>query len=319
MHILRRFSTLIFVAVLLTGTLTRPVLPFDEESFISDYLWQRFIRLKPPQRPRIALVLGGGGARGLAHIGVLKVLDEEKIPIDMIVGTSVGALVGALYSAGEPVSRIETIGQSVDWNNLADVKGSSLVKLIIHEQLLSAEKLEHYLNDKIGPKRFSDLPIPFACVATDLMSGERLIMRDGEVAIAARASATIPGIFAPVEYRHRFLVDGGIYDNLPTDVAKLLGADIVIAVAVQADISKHNVDNVFMTLTQAIYIQGRVLDEGRMKEADILIRPQVGDVSAVDLGRSAECIDAGIASARQAMAELKLTLIKRTPDRNLFK
>lgn len=304
--------------MLLTGMLTRPALPFDEETFISDYLWQRFSRLKPPQRPRIALVLGGGGARGLAHIGVLKVFDEEKIPVDMIVGTSVGALVGALYAAGEPVSRIETMGQSVDWNNLADVKGSSLVKLIIKEQLLSAEKLEHYLNDKIGPKRFSDLSIPFACVATDLMSGERLIMRDGEVALAARASATIPGIFAPVEYRHRFLVDGGIYDNLPTDVAKLLGADIVIAVAVQADISKHNVDNVFMTLTQAIYIQGRVLDEGRMKDADILIRPQVGDVSAVDLGRSEECIDAGIAAARQSMSALKLMLIKRTQDRSLF-
>jgi NTE family protein len=296
-----------------------PGAALDEEKILTDYLWDRVITVPPSKRPKIALVLSGGGARGLAHIGVLKVLEEEKVPIDMIVGTSVGAMIGALYAAGVPIGKIEKMGENIGWNELTDVSDASIVKMFITDHLLSTEKMERYLNDNIGRRRFDELKIPFACVATDLVTGERIILREGEVAPAARASSTIPGIFDPVEYRHRYLVDGGLFDNIPTDVAKLLGADFIIVVAVTADFSKHNLSNAFMILTQAIYIQGKQLDEEKLKLADTVICPQVSDVSSVDLGRSRECIEAGILAARQSINQLKHRLIERTSDQYLFR
>jgi len=290
----------------------------DEDKLITGYLWKKFVRLSPPRRPKIALVLGGGGARGLAHIGVLKVLREENVPIDMVVGTSVGALIGAVYCAGEPMDKIEKMGETINWNDLTNLSDSSLVRLLISDHLLSTEKIEKYLSEKIGNKNFEDLKIPFACVATDLVTGEKIIFREGQVARAARASSTIPGIFDPVQFRHRYLVDGGLFDNIPTDVAKLMGADIIIAVSVSADFSKNDISNVFMILTQSIYIQGRQLEEERAKLADVVIRPRVGDVSAVDLGRSRECIDAGVSAARQSVGQIKLRLIESVTDYYLF-
>jgi len=307
----------VFSAPVISGDNDSPhknIQPLDEKKFITDYLWKKVVSLKPPQRPKIALVLGGGGARGLAHIGVMKVLREENVPIDMVVGTSVGALIGAVYCAGEPLYKIERMGETIHWDDLTDLSNTSFIKLLISEHLLSTDKIEKYLNEKIGKKDFSELKIPFACVATDLVTGERIVFREGEVAPAARASSTIPGLFDPVQYRHRYLVDGGLYDNIPTDVAKLMGADIIIAVSVSADFTKNNVSNVFMILTQAIYIQGKQMDEERAKLADIIIKPDVGDISAVDLGRSRECIDSGISAARKVVQEIKMKLIERVSD-----
>ncbi|HBU69524.1 MAG TPA: esterase [Elusimicrobia bacterium] len=290
----------------------------DGEKFLTDYLWQKTARLPLSKRPKIALVLGGGGARGLAHIGVLKVLKENNVPIDIIVGTSVGAIVGSLYSAGVPIEKIEKMGQNIGWNDVADLTATGVIKLMVAESLLSTEKMEKYLRENIGSKRFDELDIQFACLATDLVTGERIIFREGDVALAARASATMPGIFVPVEYRHRYLVDGGLFDNIPTDVAKLLGADIIIAVPVSADFSKNNISNVYMVLTQAIYIQGRLFDSEKLKSADFIIAPSVSQISTVDLGKSAECIDAGITAAHLAMPKLKQLLINRTSAQYLF-
>jgi NTE family protein len=317
----RIFSLLIRTALLCAVTLqfATPSFSLDEDKFITDYLWQKTISLSPPARPKVALVLGGGGARGMAHIGILKVLEEEKVPVDMIVGTSVGALIGALYSADVPLDRIERMGETIRWNDLTNVSDSTLVNLLISEHLLSTEKMEQYLGKNIGNKRFDELKIPFACVATDLVTGERVILKEGEVALAARASSTIPGMFDPVEYRHRYLVDGGLFDNIPTDVAELMGADIIIAVAISSDFSKNNLSNVFMILTQSIYIQGRQFDEERLKAADIVIRPGVGTVTAVDLGHSRECIDAGVIAAHKAVPRIKELLIEKVSDKNLFK
>ena len=277
------------------------------------------ISLPASDRPKIALVLGGGGARGLAHIGVLKVLSEEKLPIDMIVGNSVGALVGSLYAAGVPMEKIEKMGENIGWDDLTNISDPNLFRLMLSRRLLSTDKMERYLESNIGDVRFEDLKIPFACIATDLKTVERIVMRDGKVALAARASATVPGLFDPVEYGHRYLVDGGLSDNVPIDIAKLLGADFVIAVTVSGDINTQDISNVFMVLTQSIYIQGRQLDAEKIKAADFVISPNVKDVTAVDLSKSKECIDAGTRAARLAVMELKKKLVERTSDYYLFK
>ncbi|MBK9922852.1 MAG: patatin-like phospholipase family protein [Elusimicrobia bacterium] len=231
---------------------------------LRDALWLKHRGRPAGQRPRVALVLSGGGARGLAHIGALKVLAREKVPVDLIVGTSVGSLVGALYASSLPAGQIENLSAESGWSQLTDLSAAGVVRLLVTERLLSTRKMEAYLTAHIGDKKFADLKTEFACVAADLRTGEQIVLREGSVALAARASATMPGIFEPVPYRHRLLIDGGVVNNVPTDVARRLGADIVICVYPAADFSRHNVTNVLSTLMQALYIQGQVISEERL-------------------------------------------------------
>ncbi len=156
--------------------------------------WDAVRKLPVPNRPKISVVLGGGGARGLAHIGVLRVLEEERIPIDEIVGVSVGAVIGGLYASGMPIDDIERMASDIGWDKLTDLSRLRVFRLIVHEDLLSTERMEQYLKLHIGDKYFSDLKIPFACVATDLRTGEKVVFKEGSVALAARTSATIPVI-----------------------------------------------------------------------------------------------------------------------------
>ncbi len=312
------YRTLVFF-VLAVCFFTPTLSAFDEEQFLVDYYWKKVIALKPPQRPRIALVLGGGGARGLAHIGVIKVFEEENIPVDIVVGTSVGAIIGSLYSAGVSIDKIENMSQSIGWDKLVNVSGPALVKMLIANQLLSTDRMEKYLSDNIGNARFENLNKTFACVAADIITGERVVLREGDVSLCVRASATMPGVFEPVEYRQRFLVDGGIVDNVPCDVAKLLGADFVIGVSVEGDFSRNKINNVFMIMAQSLYIQGKYLDESSLKDADVMIKPDVGDVSTVDLGRFDDCIKAGISSTHQQVMKIKKMIIEKIAREYLFK
>jgi NTE family protein len=307
----RRLFSLALALACAPGPLpASPAAPAAEDVLVQG-LWSKFRALPAKERPKVALVLGGGGARGLAHIGVLKVLKQENVPVDLVVGTSVGALAGALYASGLPIEQIESMGREVGWDELTDVSGARLLKLVVSEQLLRTEKMERYIERYIGNKKFADLPTAFACVAADLKTGEKIVLREGDVALAVRASATMPGFFSPVPYRHRLLVDGGIVDNVPVDVAKLLGADVVIAVGVPANFSKRSTSNVLMTLTQALYIQGEVLTQEQMKQSDVVILPKVGDVSAMELWRSKECMEAGETAARAALPGLRRVLVKR--------
>jgi NTE family protein len=283
----------------------------EEESLVVDALWAKCKALPANRRPKTALVLGGGGARGLAHIGVLKVLRREGVPVDMIVGTSVGALVGALAAAGLPTEEIERLGADVGWGHLTDLSAAGLVKLLVADELLSTKKMEEYLRRRFGQMTFADLKTPFACVAADLRTGERIVLREGSVALAARASATMPGVFQPVSYRQRWLVDGGIVDNVPTDVAKVLGADVIICVNVPPDLTRNAATNVLTTLNQALYIQGQVIADERLALADVLIEPQVRDVNAFELWKSEECMKAGEEAARRALPRLRKSLVEK--------
>jgi NTE family protein len=289
--------------------------PKEQEAQLVEALWTRLRDIPPERRPKVGLVLGGGGARGLAHIGVLKVLVKERVPVDLVVGTSVGALIGALYASGIPVEEIERMGQEIGWDKLTDLSTARLMKLLLAEQLLSTERMERYIQARIGDRKFVDLPKTFACVAADLRTGEKIVLREGSVALAVRASATVPGLFRPVPYRHRLLVDGGLVDNVPTDVAKSLGADIIIAVNVPADFSKYNVSSVLTVLTQALYIQGGVISQERLNLADVLITPNVDTVTSLELWKSKECMEAGEAAARDSLLELRRTLIAKFFER----
>ncbi len=309
-----RIFLYIFLFILLNTTVSAEEhnTYFDPDQFLTQYFWREVVTLVPPKRPKVFLVLSGGGARGLAHIGVIKVLEEEGVPIDGIVGTSVGALIGALYCGGIKTNKIELMADEIGWSDLTNVSATSIVGLLMVEKLLSTEKMEEYIKKNIGDKQFHELRIPFACVATDLKTGEKIIFREGDVASAARASATIPGIFTPVEYRHRQLVDGGLVDNIPTDIAKMLGADLIIAVDISADFTKYSTSNVLLVLNQSISIQGELLSRESLKLADIVINPKVSDVNAYELWRGRECIDAGIIATRTMIPKIKKIIMDKT-------
>lgn len=297
--------------------LTTSLIYSQNDELLRNLLWKDFLSLDG-KRPKIALVLGGGGARGLTHIGVLKALEENKIPIDIIVGTSVGALVGGLYASGMSISDLEKMGQGIGWNKISNFSAVKLLTLITAESLLSTEKLEKYLKKYIGDRNFDELKIPFACIACDIKTGERIVFKDGEAAFAMRVSATIPGVFNPVEYRHRLLVDGGVVDNLPVDIAKVMNADFIIAVYPQADISTFEIKNVMTTLSQVIYLQGGFLTEKQMKEADFLIIPNVKNVSMIELDKSQECIEAGVISGRSMANDVKDKILEKFIDKIVF-
>ncbi|MDR3049715.1 MAG: patatin-like phospholipase family protein [Elusimicrobiota bacterium] len=293
-------------------------LDFNEDKFLVDILWDKFINLSKESRPSAALVLGGGGARGFAHIGVLEIMESEGVPIDLVVGTSMGSIVGALYCSGMPMANVRKLSENIKWGEISNLNIPSLFMMLISEDLLSNEDLEKFLNKNIGTIDFSDLKIPLICIATDLNTGERILLREGSVAFAARASATIPGIFKPVEYNQRYLVDGGLYENIPVDIARIFNPDIVITISVAADISKNSTSSVFNSLMQAIYIQGRVFDGENLAKSDIVISPSVGDVSATELNRASEVIRRGFIAGRQSIENVKMILINKTKGKELF-
>lgn len=307
------FLTFLTYAVL---SLNNTAFCFEQDDLLRDFLWERTLNLSVSQRPKVILVLGGGGARGFAHIGVLKALREANVPVDMVIGTSIGALVGALYCAGVPIEKIETVVEQTKWQDISNLSYISMFKLVVSEKLLSTEKLEKYIEKNIGDLQFFQLDIPFACVTTDINTGEKIILKEGSVATAARASATIPGIFTPVEYGQRFLVDGGLVENIPVSVAKLFNPDIIITVAVSADITKNSFNNVFTTLLQTIYIQGQKSDEINLKMSDIVIAPKVNDISAIELNRSEECIEAGFVAGKESIKKVKEAIINKTYEKN---
>ena len=303
------FSCLVTRPSSVTFAAASPVV--NEDAFLLDTLWSRYRALAPHDYIKVGIALGGGGARGLAHIGVLKAFEEGDVPVGAIAGNSVGALIGSLYAAGVTTAQMEEMTQEIGWSSLTNYSHYSLFRLVLLEQRLSTGNMEVYLRKHMGDTRFDQLKIPFACAATDLQTGERVVFREGPVALAARASATIPGMFEPVEFRHRYLVDGGLVSNLPTDLVALMGADIIVAVDVTADIAHTQPKSVLAVLNQAIYIQSERLAQEELTRAQVVIRPAMDDIGAMDLSRSDECINAGILAGRRAVPDIKRLILEK--------
>ena len=186
-------------------------------------------------RPRIGLALGSGAARGLAHIGVLKVLEQAEIPIDMIAGTSMGAFIGAMYAAGVPVDHMEKAALEIDWRSMARL----LDPILPTSGLTDSRRLVSFMAELLPARDFEDLNRPLAITATDINTGETVIIKQGDLLEALRAGLAFPGIFSPVRFGQRFLVDGGLCKPIPTDVARQLGADKVIGVCTIPAVNKR--------------------------------------------------------------------------------
>jgi len=255
-----------------------------------------------PPKPKVALVLGGGAARGFAHVGVIRALEREKIPVDMVIGTSVGSLIGAIYANDMNSFELEWTAFALDKGNLFDY---GLLNAFTGMGVVKGEKLEEFVKAKIPTANIENLKLPFAAVATDLNRGTRVVLDSGSVAKAVHASSAIPGVFEPVEYRGKLLVDGGVMENIPISVAREKGADIVIAVDISENVTNFNVTNLVDVTIQAVNIMFDENVKSKKKDADVLIAPVVGDVAMLDFTQKKRCMQAGIDAAEKAMPEIR--------------
>ena len=265
---------------------------------------------------KIGLALSGGGARGLAHIGVLAVLEREGIPIDMIAGTSIGAIIGAFYAQGKDISQIKDAVMSLSRRRIV-----SLVDLTLPKTgFIKGKRIKDWLKSIIGDIGFEDLTMPFACVATDIMTGEEVVIKQGSVVEGVRASVSMPVIFTPTKWQGRYLVDGGLVDPVPVRVLKQMGADFVIAVNVNPYIADSiqemnkeqpenlKAPNIFSIVIRMLNIMGYQAAMSSLKEADVTITPKVGHIGPGNFHRGRECILRGQRAARHAIPEIKRQL-----------
>lgn len=253
-----------------------------------------------PPMPKIALVLGGGAARGFAHVGVIRVLEQEKIPINLIVGTSVGSLIGALYADKGNSFDLEVIAFKLEKEDLFDF---SVIATTTGP--VKGDRLEQFVRERVSREKIEDLPIPFAAVATNLNTGQRVVLTRGSIAKAVRASSSIPGIFTPVQYFDMTLVDGGVVDNVPVDVAREMGADLIIGVNIGKDVVNYNTANIIDITLQAANVMANEISAFKMKGADVLIEPDVGSVKMMDFTMKESLMRAGIVAAENAIPAIR--------------
>ncbi len=260
-------------------------------------------------RPRIGLALSGGAARGIAHVGVLRALEENNIPIDAIAGASAGALVGGSYAAGLSSKELEKMASGFRWRHTARLSFSRL-------GLQSNARMEKYLRARLPVTRFEDLKIPFAAMVTDLRQGSLIVFRDqGDLPFAIRASACIPAIYVPIrDEQDRLLIDGGIVANLPISQTRALGADIVIAVDVNAD-GIHFFDypkTALGVLAYTFIAVEHIVSNQERATADLQITPKVGHIRWDQTWRSKELIKAGYEAAIESIDKIKKLVEERS-------
>jgi NTE family protein len=287
------------------------------------------------KRPKIALVLGGGGARGAAHVGVLKILEANHVPIDFIVGTSMGSIVGGLYAAGYSPDEMEKLFKDIDWNdmltdrpsedqlsfrdkmdlqNLANLEiGISKGKLSFPQGLISGQKLGFLLNKMtihtVTLQSFDQLRIPFRAVTTDAVTGDMVLFDKGNLAQAIRASMSVPGAFPPVKVNGRLLMDGFIVANVPVEIAKQWGADIIIAVDVGSVLLKEEDLKNLVSMTAQMFnilsLQNVERSEALLTEKDLLIKPDLTSITSADFMKTPEAVKRGEKAALEHLQDIK--------------
>ena len=267
-------------------------------------------RMDGVKRPTVGLALGSGAARGLAHIGVLEVLFSSRIPVDVIVGCSMGAVIGGCYAAGMAASELLEIGMSIDRREVF-----RHIDLTVPNRggLISGTKMDALLEELTGGKTFEELRLPFACTAADINTGEEVVIEDGPVHKGIRASSSIPGVLQPVTHAGRALVDGGILNPIPANYLAALGVDVSIAVDVMPVLKPSpeqlgKAPSIVSTLINSFDIMGRLVAAPVACMATVVIRPQVGEVFGAEFWRGPELITEGFRAAEAAVPAIREAL-----------
>jgi len=259
---------------------------------------------KPP--PRIGLALGGGAARGFAHVGVIQVLEENGIKPNLVTGTSAGSLVAAIYASGKSGPQLQRVAETMEEAAIADWSMP-----IFSRGMLRGDALARYVNAQVGAKLIEDLPLPLGIVATDLNSGNDVLFQRGDTGTAVRASSAVPALFQPVKIAGREYVDGGLVSPVPVAAAKRMGADFVIAVDISTPPEGSLTGGSLEILMQTFSIMGKSINRFELREADILVRPVLDGIGSSDFGARKRSIEAGRVAMLKMIPELKAALAAR--------
>ena len=256
---------------------------------------------KPPRLPRIGLALGGGAARGFAHIGVIQVLEEAGIKVDLVAGTSAGSLVAALYASGRSGAELARLALAMDESAITDwaFPGRGLIR---------GEALAKYVREQTGGRLIEQLPLPLGIVATDLDNGAAVLFQRGDVGVAVRASSAVPAVFQPVKIGTREYVDGGLVSPVPVRFARQMGAELVIAVDISSPPDGNATGDPFKMLLQTFAIMGRSINGFELRDADVVWRPRLTGISSADFTARKRAIEAGREAAAAGLAGLRQKL-----------
>ncbi|PZP34583.1 MAG: esterase [Roseateles depolymerans] len=262
--------------------------------------------IKPaPKPPRIGLALGGGAARGFAHIGVIQVLEEAGIKVDLVAGTSAGSLVASLYASGKSGRELQTLAETMDEGAITDwsfpLRG-----------LIRGEALARYIRDKTGSRAIEQMTLPLGIVATDLSDGTPILFRAGDTGTAVRASSAVPAVFQPVKIGAHEYVDGGLVAPVPVRFARDMGAQLVIAVDISSPPEKNPPGDAFRMLMQTFSIMSRSINNLELRDADVVIRPRLDGVGSADFTARRRAIQAGREAAQAALAQVRQLIDMKT-------
>ncbi|MEK7287169.1 MAG: patatin-like phospholipase family protein [Elusimicrobiota bacterium] len=289
-------------------------LPSSREMAV-DLLWQAWKGLDVAERGKTGLVLSGGGARGMAHIGVLRHLEEIGFPIDAVAGVSMGALVGGVYASGVSITKLEAMAQEVGLGRFSQLTKATFLTLALSDGMAPTKQFQKWLHHATGGKTFAQARIPMIAGATDLASGDLVLLRQGPIAPAIMAAATVPGLFEPVAIRQHFLVDGGVAYNVPTEAVRLLGAQNVLVVDVSArghgEIMARP-PSALRALYRSIEIQGNRLEETTATPADYILKFYPAGIEIFEFWRWREAWEEGRRAARSGSQEIKLAFVAKT-------
>ncbi len=257
----------------------------------------------PPKPAKVALVLGAGASKGFAHVGVIKVLEAQRVPIHLVVGTSAGSFVGGLYACGFDGFQLQKMALELQKDDVVDLT-------IPDNGFIRGEKLEQYVNRKVGQLPLERLRTPFRAVATNVQTGEETVFATGNTGKAIRASCSVPGVFQPVRIGEKTYVDGGVVSPVAVDAARQAGADVVIAVDISSGVAGTVPQGVLETILQSIDIMYAKISASQLKNADVVIRPRVGHIPSSDFDRRHEAILEGERAAAQALPQIQQILAR---------
>jgi len=306
-HWLGRFNTVLVLSVLaaMAGCASTPlaVAPAYELAPSAPSAQAPVVRTPP----RIGLALGGGAARGFAHVGVIQVLEEAGIRPSLVSGTSAGSLVAALYASGKTGAQLQTIAETMEEATIAD-----WTLQVFTRGALRGEALAKYVNLQVGQKPIESLPMPLGIVATDLNSGNDIVFQRGDTGTAVRASSAVPAIFQPVKIGNHEYVDGGLVSPVPVRAARKMGAELVIAVDISSPPESASAAGTIDILLQTFTIMGKSINSLELQSADLVVRPQLQGISSADFGARKRSIEAGRQAMQAALPQLRALIEGRT-------
>jgi NTE family protein len=257
--------------------------------------------------PRIGLALGGGAARGFAHVGVIQVLEEAGIRPALVAGTSAGSLVAAIYASGKSGQQLQQVAETMEEATIADW---SLP--IFGRGLLRGEALARYVNGQVNARLIENMPLPLGIVATDLITGQDMLFQRGDTGTAVRASSAVPAVFQPVKITGRDYVDGGLVSPVPVRAARKMGAELVIAVDISSPPDANLATGTLDILLQTFSIMGKSINTFELRDADVVVRPVLAGISSSDFGARKRSIDAGRQAMLAALPQLRSAIAAKT-------